>query len=365
MKFTVINNENNITINKYVDELVRYFINKGNQLSDNLNEINFVLNITSIQNPKLFRRRSKSIIVITITADSNDYANLKAACYSSLIKSLSNQFIYIYTGKSKPFFKCGQTFFTTPEAGFYYIQFDPQKLYELISPIANSHFATDNLVYDDLPKRYYSGSAVVEELKVYGKEMDKMGVLPAPFPLKEILGEFELRHLYKIFGITGASYGNLSAREVIPELGENTFWMTGRGIDKSNISEIGKDVLLVKDFNFNSGTAIISSPKNFNKKARVSVDAVEHSLIYKTFPEVKAIVHVHAWMENILCTQQNYPCGTKELAEEVVSLLKKVPDKSSATVGLKNHGLTITGKSLKEIFDRIQGKLITEVKMVA
>jgi hypothetical protein len=32
-------------------------------------------------------------------------------------------------------------------------------------------------------------------------------------------------------------------------------------------------------------------------------------------------------------------------------------------VGLKNHGLTITGRSLDEILERIEGKLIRTVPM--
>ena len=107
----------------------------------------------------------------------------------------------------------------------------------------------------------------------------------------------------------------------------------------------------------------MSVPQGFDPTTRVSVDAVEHELIYRTFPKVGAIVHAHAWMDGILCTRQNYPCGTRELAEEVVSLLHKTDDPSGAAVGLKNHGLTITGHSLDEIFDRIRGKLLTEVKM--
>ena len=86
-------------------------------------------------------------------------------------------------------------------------------------------------------------------------------------------------------------------------------------------------------------------------------------MIYETFPEVGAIVHVHAWMEDIPCTRQNYPCGTVELAEEVVGIIKQTPNPARAVVGLKNHGLTITGYSLEDIFDRITGRLKTEVEM--
>ncbi|HVO73403.1 MAG TPA: hypothetical protein VMT35_05235, partial [Ignavibacteriaceae bacterium] len=70
-------------------------------------------------------------------------------------------------------------------------------------------------------------------------------------------------------------------------------------------------------------------------------------------------------MDGILCTRQNYPCGTIELAEEVVGLLHRSDNPSSAVIGLKNHGLTITGKNLEDIFERITGRLIKEVEMFA
>jgi len=104
-------------------------------------------------------------------------------------------------------------------------------------------------------------------------------------------------------------------------------------------------------------------PPKYDHWARVSVDAVEHQLIYQTFPEVGAIIHVHAWLPGVMCTRQNYPCGTIELAEEVVNLLKRTDNPASTAVGLKNHGLTITGHSLDDIFTRIEGKLQTEVAM--
>jgi ribulose-5-phosphate 4-epimerase/fuculose-1-phosphate aldolase len=49
----------------------------------------------------------------------------------------------------------------------------------------------------------------------------------------------------------------------------------------------------------------------------------------------------------------------------VVNLLNQTEDPSEAVVGLKNHGITVTGSSLDEIFDRIRGKLLTEVPMFA
>jgi hypothetical protein len=232
-------------------------------------------------------------------------------------------------------------------------------------PIAGAHYAIENRFSQDLPERLWTPSSTVEQIKRYGKELDTLGVLPTPFPLRDVLTEEDLKHIYKIYGITGLSYGNLSSRENVPELGLTTFWMTARGIDKANISRVGKDVLLVKGFDYEEGAALVSVSPDYDPKARVSVDAVEHELIYRAFPDVGAIVHVHAWMKGALCTCQNYPCGTRELAEEVVNLLTRTGDPNHAVVGLKNHGLTITGHSLEEIFSRIRGRLLTEVPMFA
>jgi ribulose-5-phosphate 4-epimerase/fuculose-1-phosphate aldolase len=140
--------------------------------------------------------------------------------------------------------------------------------------------------------------------------------------------------------------------------------MTARGVDKSNLKGIGKDMLLVKGFDKESGEMLVSVPPGYDPRIRVSVDAIEHYLIYREFPETGAIVHVHAWIDDVLCTTQSYPCGTWELAENVVKLLKKTSSPERTEVGLKNHGLTITGPDIKDIFRRIRGRLKTNVPML-
>jgi len=47
----------------------------------------------------------------------------------------------------------------------------------------------------------------------------------------------------------------------------------------------------------------------------------------------------------------------------VADLVRQSPDPSRAVVGQKNHGLTITGHSLDEIFARIDGKIVRAVPM--
>ena len=47
----------------------------------------------------------------------------------------------------------------------------------------------------------------------------------------------------------------------------------------------------------------------------------------------------------------------------VAELVRQAPDPSRAVIGLKNHGLTITGHSIKEIFARIEGMIVPQVPM--
>lgn len=366
MKFAIVKNGIDPLRDEIAESIIQKCLQHGHEISSPENNIQFVLNLTSPESPQFFRRRSQSIFVFSLVTAENRGKDLHSICYTTLVHTLSNIVLCAVpsnshsSGASKSKY---EIYFTTPESGFYHLPFDPEAVYQQIIPIAGSHFAMENQLITDLPLRYWKTSPIVEKIKKFGKELDKLGVLPAPFPLREVLSEETIQHIYNLFEMKGLSYGNLSARETIPELGRTTFWMTARGVNKAKLSAVGKDILLVKGFDYDQGKALVSVPPDFDPKARVSVDAVEHELIYRTFPDVGAIVHVHAWMDGVLCTRQNYPCGTRELAEEVVKLFHQTDKPSQTAVGLKNHGLTITGPSLDEIFNRISGKLLIEVPM--
>lgn len=366
MKFAITKNGVDPLRDKIGEMIIQKCLQHGHEISSPENSIQFVLNLTNVESPQFFRRHSQSIFVFSLITAEKKGKDLHSLCYKTLVHTLSNIVLCVVpsNGNSSGGIDGSyEIYFTTPESGFYHLPFDPEDVYQQIIPIAGAHFAMKNQLTTDLPSRYWRSSPVVEKIKKYGKQLDKLGVLPAPFPLNEILSEENIQHIYNLFEMKGLSYGNLSAREPIPELGEATFWMTARGVNKAKLSAVGKDILLVSGFDFEQGKALVSVPPDFDPKARVSVDAVEHELIYRTFPDIGAIVHVHAWMDGVLCTRQNYPCGTRELAEEVLNLFKQTDNPLQTAVGLKNHGLTITGPSLDEIFNRIRGKLITQVPM--
>ncbi len=143
---------------------------------------------------------------------------------------------------------------------------------------------------------------------------------------------------------------------------EPQYWMSASGVDKSSLHEIGRDILLVTGHDTERDVMLLRVPPGVEPR-RVSVDAIEHWMIYREHPDVHAILHVHAWIEGTSATEINYPCGTVELAESVAELVRQAPDPSRAVVGQRNHGLTITGHSLDEIFDRIDGKIVRKVPM--
>jgi ribulose-5-phosphate 4-epimerase/fuculose-1-phosphate aldolase len=128
------------------------------------------------------------------------------------------------------------------------------------------------------------------------------------------------------------------------------------------MTAVGRDMLLVKGFDDKRNVMLLSVPPQV-KPRRVSVDAIEHWMIYTEHPRVGAIVHVHAWMEDVPSTTINYPCGTIQLARAVAELLRESSTPDRAVVGLKNHGLTITGPSLDDIFNRLERGFIRQVPM--
>jgi ribulose-5-phosphate 4-epimerase/fuculose-1-phosphate aldolase len=236
-------------------------------------------------------------------------------------------------------------------------------MFEYMYPVISSHFVLGNRISNDLVIDENQDVHEISDLITYARELKKLGVLPAPFPLTQFLDQDLIDHLFRLYQIKGLSYGNLSIRNSSFKTDSVSYWMTARGVDKSNLTGPAKDILLVKGYDGNSNEILVSVSPEHNPKMRVSVDAIEHYMIYREFPETGAIVHVHAWIDDIPCTEQVYPCGTLELAENVVSQLRRTATPWRSEVGLKNHGITVTGPDIRDIFSRLTGRLRINVPM--
>ncbi len=334
------------------ESLPKVFQQRGYRLEPGTEAPRAVLNFIRAEQPIPYRRKAQGTMVISFLELPQMPPDPIAALYIYLVRALSNMLV-VYVPK-------GGAYFLTLELGQYHEPEGPQfaeRLFERIHPIASSVLVVNNRFEADLEPELWQGDVLTQSLSAAGRRLAEWDLLPAAFPIEEILPPEDLRHVKRLYGIGGLSYGNLSVRK-----DSRRFWMSASGVDKANLREIGRDILLVKDYDPVENAMRLSVPPGLEPR-RVSVDAIEHWMIYREHPQVGAIIHVHAWMEGAPSTQFNYPCGTYELACAVAEKVRQAPDPSRAVVGLKNHGLTITGHSLEDILERIEGRLLRQVPM--
>jgi len=320
-------------------------------------DLRLVFNFIDAARPRPFRRKGKGTFLVTVAVTDRRPDNILKEGYPLLIRSLGNLMIYLVRSGGHV-----ETHFVTLEQGTYqspdltgdaYFAY----LYERLLPLACSELVIDNEFHTDLPPELWKGDELTAQLAEAGRRLDALDLLPTPFPMHELLPARDMRHIQRLFGLGGLSYGNLSVRK-----DATRYWMSASGVDKGHMAEIGRDMLLVKGFDPQRKVMLLSVPPHV-KPRRVSVDAIEHWMIYTEHPEVGAIVHVHAWMQGVPSTAINYPCGTIQLAQAVAEKVRETPDAVHAVVGLKNHGLTITGHPLADIFDRLEEGFIRQVPM--
>lgn len=320
--------------------------------------LGLVFNFVNPARPRAYRRRAKATFVVAVVLAPQPPEDVLRAGYPLLVRSLANLCVYLVRTPDGV-----RTHFVTLEQGTYPVEgtFGEdayfEEVYRRLQPLACSQLVIDNAFDPDLPQELWEGDELTRELAEAGRRLDALGLLPAPFPIDQLLSARDLRHIELLYGIGGLSYGNLSVRK-----DATRFWMSASGVDKANMRVVGRDMLLVKGFDPERGAMLLSVPPHVQPR-RVSVDAIEHWMIYTEHPQVGAIVHVHAWMEGVRSTPVNYPCGTLQLAQAVADLVRQAPDPGRAVVGLKNHGLTITGPNLRDIFDRLERGFIRQVPM--
>ncbi|MBV8257827.1 MAG: class II aldolase/adducin family protein [Actinobacteria bacterium] len=311
-----------------------------------------VLNVVDRERARPFRRRSRGTFVAALHFAEEQPPDPLREGYPVLVRALANVSLTYVPGVG--------VWFTTLERGSYLVPESPALAANVVArlaPLARSRLVIENEFRTDLEPELWDGDEITESIASAGRRLDELGLLPAPFPVEELVGERDLRHIKRLYGIGGLSYGNLSARK-----DETRFWMSASGVDKSKLEIPGRDILLVSGYDAEHGRIVLSVPPGVEPR-RVSVDAIEHWKIYRDHPDVGAILHVHAWVEGVPATEVNYPCGTEELAQDVADLLAAEPDPAHAIIGLRNHGITATGASLEEILGRIAPKLLLQVPM--
>ncbi len=358
MKFAFHGSPQDSCMATFAQRLTTAMQASGHELSEPIPGVGLVFSHVDPEHVRPFRRHAQATYIITLLRLTEHPADFLRAAYPFMIRSLGNLLIAVVGPEAE-----AQTYFLTLERGYYRIaaQTDPalhmQEVVRRLTPLATSHLVIDNLFDPDLEPDLWQGDQATAELERAGQVLDAWDLLPAPFPMQEILSPEDFRHVQRLYQIGGLSYGNLSQRR-----DRHRYWMSASGVNKARLHDVGQEVLMVKDFDEGQKAMRLSVPPAV-KPRRVSVDAIEHFMIYREHPEVGAIIHVHAWMEGIPSTDVNYPCGTIELATSVAELVRRAPEPSRAVVGLRNHGMTITGRSLDDIMARVDGKILPQVPM--
>jgi ribulose-5-phosphate 4-epimerase/fuculose-1-phosphate aldolase len=318
-------------------------------------EPELVLNLVDPGRPRPYRRRARGTFVAALHELAASPPDPLREGYPMLVRALANV--------SLTFVPREGVWFTTLERGSYLVEETAGAaalavaVVERLAPLAHSRLVIDNEFRPDLEPELWDGDELTRSLAAAGERLDDLGLLPAPFPVEDLVGERDLRHIKRLYGLGGLSYGNLSVRK-----DETRFWMSASGVDKSKLETPGRDILLVSGYEPEHARIVLSVPPGIEPR-RVSVDAIEHWKIYREHPDVGAILHVHAWLDGIAATEVNFPCGTEELADTVARLLAAEPDPAQAVIGLRNHGITATGATLEEILDRIAPRLLRQVPM--
>ncbi len=359
MEFTFVGQHEEARFAWFAAGLGKVLAEHGHAFVEDPDRASLVIHFLDAARPRPFRRKAQAVFVVTVTEVDPPFGGPMEKGYPLLVRSLCNLLIgLVGEGEAHP-----TAHFVTPEQGHYVVSGDLpleeifRAVYSRVRPLATSTLVLENVFHPDMPPELWQGDEHTEAIFRAGRRLDELDLLPTPFPMDEYLSERDQRHLKLLYGIGGLSYGNLSAR-----LDETRFWMSASGVDKSNLREVGRDILLVKDYDPARNAMVISVPPGVEPR-RVSVDAIEHWMIYREHPEVGAILHVHAWMDGAPCTEFNYPCGTYELGVAVADIVRAAAVPAEAVVGLKNHGLTIVGRSMEDIFQRVDGRIYQPVPM--
>jgi len=108
---------------------------------------------------------------------------------------------------------------------------------------------------------------------------------------------------------------------------------------------------------------IVMSPRNVDKRTlttddmvqivdgrylgdrKPSVDAPVQMAVYEQVPDIRYMIHGHAYVKGVPMTNHYFPCGDMREVPETVELLKE----GHTAINLRNHGFLLATKSLDDM----------------
>lgn len=130
-------------------------------------------------------------------------------------------------------------------------------------------------------------------------------------------------------------FGNYSTRctKLFPSgrVAADGFLFSPRNVDKQFITQ--------EDF-------VFCDEETYYGDRKPSVDTPVQIELYKAFPNLKYMIHGHAYVKDALWTKEYFPCGDMREVQGVIDVLPKDAGNQTTVVNLKNHGFIIMANSI-------------------
>jgi hypothetical protein len=177
----------------FIKTLSQVMVAKGYRFEPQAEHPRAVLNFIQAEKPTPYRRKAQGTMVISFLELPQMPPDPIAGLYSYLVRALSNMLVVYVPGQG--------AYFLTLELGRYHEPEGPgfaERVFERIHPIASSVLVVNNHFEPDLEPELWQGDALTGSLSAAGRKLAEWDLLPAAFPIEEILPPEDFRHVKRL-----------------------------------------------------------------------------------------------------------------------------------------------------------------------
>ena len=177
-------------------------------------EVQVVLHFLDPEAARPYRRKAAPTFVVALAELPEPPVDILRTGYPLLVRGLANLCIMVSPAPTGSIAN-----FVTLEQGTYALdtsvgdddRFFFKTVFSRVEPLASSRLVIGNEFVPDLPRELWEGDDITRQITRAGERLAALDLLPAAFPIEEILSPRDLRHVKLLYGIGGLSYGNVSA----------------------------------------------------------------------------------------------------------------------------------------------------------
>ena len=220
-----------------------------------------------------------------------------------------------------------------------------QYRYRLLDPLGNQWTDSSNIadigVAINSRLDYLLGLSRIGSIK---KEIESQYIVPSEFI--DIIKEYGSNFTKFVNAVNpNRLLGNASTRcaKGFPAIRmENHILVTKRNVDKQTLNE--DDFVLVEQD--------VNKSVYYKGENKPSVDTPIQLKLFKYYPNVKFMIHGHAYVKDGLFTSHKVPCGYMEEFDEIKGLIPNT-DATNFKINLRGHGCLILANDLNYLKEQI------------